>query len=251
MEPVSVVCMRWGTLYPPVYVNKLYQMVKRHLKRPFTFYCVTDDPTDLLKEVKVVPMPEIYVSPEDKVWGWRKLGVFSREMPFKGQVLFLDLDLVILDSIDSFFNFKGQFMIIENWSQRGRGIGNSSVFCFEAGTCHNVFDTYMENPQEVMRSYISEQLFISKTVAPGLLHFWPDGWCQSFKRHCVPSRFLRFKRVSMPLDAKILVFHGNPKPPDVIAGKWPGCWPPLMRKISWLENYWGASPPLDSRRKVA
>ena len=48
-------------------------------------------------------------------------------------ILFLDLDLVIVASIDCLFAHPGAFCIIENWTQRGRGIGNSSVFRFEAG----------------------------------------------------------------------------------------------------------------------
>ena len=29
-----VICMKWGTKYGPEYVNRLYGMVKRHLKGP-------------------------------------------------------------------------------------------------------------------------------------------------------------------------------------------------------------------------
>jgi len=37
-----VLCMKWGTKYGPEYVNRLYGMVRRHLKGDFRFVCLTD-----------------------------------------------------------------------------------------------------------------------------------------------------------------------------------------------------------------
>ena len=42
-EIVTVLCMKWGAKYGPDYVNRLYGMVARHLRRPFRFVCLTDD----------------------------------------------------------------------------------------------------------------------------------------------------------------------------------------------------------------
>ena len=39
----NVICMKWGDLYGPQYVNRLYAMVKRHLNIDFRFECFTDD----------------------------------------------------------------------------------------------------------------------------------------------------------------------------------------------------------------
>ena len=38
-----IVCMKWGTKYGPEYVNRLYAMVRRHLRGDFHFVCLTDD----------------------------------------------------------------------------------------------------------------------------------------------------------------------------------------------------------------
>ena len=37
-----VLCMKWGTKYGPEYVNRLYGMVRRHLRGDFRFVCLTD-----------------------------------------------------------------------------------------------------------------------------------------------------------------------------------------------------------------
>ena len=43
----TVACMRWGTLYPPDYVNRLYRGVMRNVGRPTRFLAFTDDPSGL------------------------------------------------------------------------------------------------------------------------------------------------------------------------------------------------------------
>ena len=53
-NPVNVLCMKWGTLYGPEYVNRLYGMVARNLRRPFRFVCLTDDASGIRFEVECV-----------------------------------------------------------------------------------------------------------------------------------------------------------------------------------------------------
>ena len=41
-EDNIILCMKWGTKYGAEYVNRLYNMVKRHLTLPFKMVCLTD-----------------------------------------------------------------------------------------------------------------------------------------------------------------------------------------------------------------
>lgn len=41
--PVNILCLKYGKRYPAHYVNRLYAGVSRNLRRPFQFYCCTDD----------------------------------------------------------------------------------------------------------------------------------------------------------------------------------------------------------------
>jgi hypothetical protein len=53
---------------------------------------------------------------------WRKIALWAAELPgVSGDVLFLDLDVVITGSIDSFFDYEpsATFCVIENWTQKG------------------------------------------------------------------------------------------------------------------------------------
>lgn len=63
-EVVNVVCMKWGTKYPALYVNNLASMVKRNLTLPYRFVCFTDDPTGLDNDIETFPLPVINVPPK-------------------------------------------------------------------------------------------------------------------------------------------------------------------------------------------
>lgn len=239
---VNVICMKWGDKYGPEYVNKLYSMVKRNLKKKFRFVCFTDDPKGIDKEVEIQPMPELDIPKKNQGSPWRKLTVFAKNLGgLKGQTMFIDLDVVIVDSIDCFFDFAGKdFTIIENWTQAGRGIGNSSVYILEIGKYSDVLDYYKKHTQEVVDKYDNEQIYLSKYI--GKIKYWPEEWCKSFKCHCLPGGpggiLNWFKTPILPKGARIIVFHGNPKPEDAIIGQWPGSWRKHVRPTPWVEKYW-------------
>ena len=133
---VNVICMKWGRRYSAVYVNRLHNMVKRHLSLPHRFVCFTDDPKGIDPDVEVMPLPEVRVPPGPERY-WNKVGLFSKVLgDLKGPALSLDLDLVIVDSIDCFFEFEGEFCIIRDYRNREHGwcpSGNTSVCRFEIG----------------------------------------------------------------------------------------------------------------------
>jgi hypothetical protein len=231
--------MKWGTRYTAEDVNKLYSMVKRNLTLPFRFACFTDDKKGIVQEVECFPLLTIYVPPKNDVSPWRKLTMFSKELGnLKGRALFLDLDIVIIDNIDCFFSYsQDDFCIIENWTQLGKGIGNSSVYLFTIGKYTDVLQKYNDNTEEVLKNHDNEQIFLSRNIKP--IKFWPKEWCKSFKVHCLPGGILNwFLTPKIPQNAKIIVFHGNPKPSDAAVGKWPGSWRKHVRPTSWISKYW-------------
>ncbi|NRB10938.1 MAG: hypothetical protein HRU35_04930 [Rickettsiaceae bacterium] len=235
---VNVICMKWGDKYSAKDVNTLHSMIKRHLKHKHRFVCLTDDTKDINPEVECFALPEIEV-PADKAYSpWRKLGMFSKKIAdLTGKTLFLDLDIVILEDIDCFFDYADKFTIIENWTQKGRGIGNSSVYCFTIGKHNEVLEYYQNNTEEVTNKYNNEQIYLSLKI--GDIKYWPDEWCRSFKRHCLPPYIIRyFKTPTCPKNAKIIVFHGNPKPEDAIKGGFFGSIFKYIRPTKWLLHHW-------------
>ena len=51
--------MKWGKKYGSEYVNRLYAMVRRHLRGDFHFVCLTDDAAGIRSEVQCLPIPPL------------------------------------------------------------------------------------------------------------------------------------------------------------------------------------------------
>ncbi len=129
-----VLCMKWGTKYGPEYVNRLYGMVRRHLQGDFRFVCLTDDSSGVREEVRCLPIPPLDLPAGIPERGWTKLTTFAADLHgLRGNALFLDLDVVIVDDITPFFELPGEFLIIHDWKRPWRVTGNSSVYRFVLG----------------------------------------------------------------------------------------------------------------------
>lgn len=241
---VNVVCLKWGQLYGPSYVNKLYRGVARHLTVPFRFVCFTDDPAGVDEPVECKPLPPIELLPSRPNSAHRKLSLFAETVDdLEGATLFLDLDIVIVDSIDCFFEYPGDLCIIHNWVERRKlllrarpNIGNSSVFRFTVGQHTHILDHYYANIERATNDYPAPQVFLSQ--AAGKMTFWPEEWCRSFKRHCIPITPLNLVLPpTIPANARIIVFHGRPNPDEAVNGT-RTAWYKSSRPAPWIERNW-------------
>lgn len=254
-EPVHILTMKWGTLYSADDVNRLHAQARRHLARPFRFICFTDDAAGLDAGVEPLPLPELGLPPGHTDTRWQKLALFRRDLGgLSGTALFLDLDLVIVDDLAPFFDLPGDFFIVRDDDlfrakplrkvnpARDRflhSVGNSSVFRYQIGAHGYVLDAYLADPAAATANYeISQQFQSAQLAAHGYLHYWPKGWCVSFKNDCVP-RFFRsyFAEPSLPEGAKIVLFAGNPKMSEVFSGGGHK-WYRRIGRIDWLRKAW-------------
>ncbi|MGE0115554.1 MAG: glycosyltransferase [Steroidobacteraceae bacterium] len=242
---VNVLCIKWGQKYGAHYVNVLRSMVSRHLQRPHRFICLTDDATGIDPGVEVFPMPKVGFADFDEMqpWarqhGWLKLTSFAWPLyDLQGPTLFIDLDVVIVGELDSFFDVPGEFVVIREWDKRD-GTGNTSVYRFNAGAHLDALEYFKQHADAARREYRNEQQYITTFVArQGKMQFWPEAWCRSFKRHCVRAHVLNwFLPPRIPEDARIIAFHGKPNPPDAIAGR-SGKWYRRVLPTQWIKEHW-------------
>jgi hypothetical protein len=240
MNQVNIICMKWGDKFPASYVNKLYAMVERNLNLPFRFVCFTENGKGIRPEVEIQPLPELDLPEGIPERGWRKLTVFRENFGgLSGKTLFLDLDVVIVDSIDDFFTYPGDFLIAHDQHRPKRLEGNSSVFRFEIGAYPDILKYFEENFEQVRSEVRHEQAYLSREMhKKGNMEFWPEHWVPSFKYHCAPS-WIRswFEAPSIPKGAKIILFHGLPNPPEAIKGI-SGKWYRHIQPSPWIETYW-------------
>ena len=54
-----VLCIKWGDMYGPEYVNIMYGMVARNLTGAFRLVCFTDDRTGVRPEVECITFAPI------------------------------------------------------------------------------------------------------------------------------------------------------------------------------------------------
>jgi len=245
MQAVNVLCIKWGQKYGPDYVNKLHNMVRRHLHRPFRFVCLTDDGAGIDPAIEVKPIPLIGFDEFDqrKPWtfghGWLKLTSFTEPLyDLTGRTLFLDLDIVIVDNLDPFFDQPGEFIVIKEWDKKD-GTGNTSCYLYTIGAHTDALDHLKNDYPDSISTVRNEQEFITLYLArQGKLGYWPDAWCRSFKRHCLqPGIMGWFKPPTVPAGARIIAFHGKPNPPDAIAGV-SGKWYRRVLPTQWVADHW-------------
>ena len=236
----TILCMKWGSKYGPEYVNRLYGMVRRHLRGDFRFVCLTDRSDGVHEEVLCLPIPDLALPPGIPERGWTKLTTFAADLHgLKGTALFLDLDVVIVDDITPLFELPGEFLIIHDWKRPRRITGNSSVYRFELGRHPEVLERFRAEHESIRARLRNEQAWLSEVMQQqGQLSYWPAAWCVSWKYHCIP-RFPRnyWRAPAIPSGARILVFHGVMNPPDAIAGRSQGNWRAAM-PAPWVAQYW-------------
>jgi hypothetical protein len=245
-EDRFVICMKWGTKYGPEYVNRLYAMVRRHLSGDFNFVCLTDNGEGIRPEVRCLPIPplDLHLKPGEPDRAWKKLTTFTEDLyGLRGTALFLDVDVVIVGSLDAFFEQPGEVLIIRDyprfWRFGERVTGNSSVYRFELGAHADVLANFRANMAGVQARYRNEQAYLSDYLhRQGKLGYWPDGWCPSFKYNGIPAFPTNLWREPfVPDDARIMIFHGECNPPDAMAGRRNKAFR-YIRPASWVARFW-------------
>jgi hypothetical protein len=239
--------MKWGKAYGVEYANKLHSMVRRHTKRSLRFVCFTDDAAGLDPAIEAKPLPPIELPASHQWKAWRKISLWRRELAgLSGDVLFMDLDVVVTGSIDNFFDFKpdATYCVIENWTQVGEGIGNTSAFRLRIGAHSEVFDALAADPSGTVAKFRNSQTFVSRTILS--MVYWPKDWCVSFKHTLLPRWPLNFlTTAALPAEARVVCFTGYPNPDQARDGIWPSkrraWWKPLykhVRPTPWIAEHW-------------
>ncbi|WP_431321969.1 glycosyl transferase [Rhizobium sp. YTU87027] len=220
----QVICISWGTKYGAPFINRLYAMVKRNITPPFTFTCFTDSRANLNPEILCEDLPPLDVEnmpvrtkgiwPKARLWG-PKLGNLN------GPVLFLDLDLVIVGSLDSFFEVGGpdDVVLSRNQTTPFERLGQTSLFRFPVGKLVPLQEKFRADPQGVADKYEFEQRFVTRN-APGGAKFFPRRWVLHFKQDCCwPLPLHYFLTPRLPADARVILFPRDFHPQFAVEGR--------------------------------
>ena len=197
----NVICMKWGDKFSPKYVNILASRVRQNLSCDYRFVCFTDDTTGLRPEIETRPLPEMTGLEGRPERGWRKLTLFQEKLDdLEGTALFLDLDVVIADSLDPFFGVPGSFRIIEDWNLRDR-CRQLSVFPSKLGVDRRLSISF--RTAKVYAAHRNEQAYLSWRFGEGRAQCWDPEWCQAL--NVISRRFPSDISSTEPAGVKVIV----------------------------------------------
>ncbi|UDL94333.1 hypothetical protein LGH83_17745 [Lichenihabitans sp. PAMC28606] len=258
---LTIVCMKWGQTFLAEHVNGLYRGVKRHLKEPFRFVCLTDDAAGLSAGIDARPIPDLGLPPERWTSGcWPKLSVFMPGLfDDASLVMYIDLDVVILGSLSIFVDRARAIPglhILKEWNpmlwsilpaalRPDRG-AQGSLFAWVPNQQHIIFNRFMADQEAAYAVGHTDQGFIG--LAANNKHYWPSDWTVSFKRTCVwyyPLNLV-FRRIRQPKRARVVIFHGSPRPWDLLgdaATRWGTSRKFGFGPVPWVQRYWAADAP--------
>ena len=244
MQNVNVVCVNWGDKYAPEYVTRLHAMVARNTTKNFKIYCLTDRPNAYQKPIVPIQLPTGL-----KGW-WNKMLLFKPGVLPEGEYLYFDLDVVIVDNIDCFFEFEN-FGITRDFINPDQGLlegkeYNSSIMRFTQS--EELWDFFVTNQNIWKKNQERVNFFGDQNVISAYLNQhnysnpFPDAWIWSFKIGSIRGRrpldHTTFFGAEIPKNGKVCVFHGHPNPSEVA--------------IDWVsENWCDKNHPPDRKRKIS
>jgi len=244
-----VLCMKWGTLFPADYVNVLFRACRANISGPFRFVCLTDDAKGLAPGIESMAIPDIGLRPEQ--WYtpgvWPKIALYLPDLGgLCGRALFIDLDMAVVGRLDEFFDLPGDYNCLgvgPGWAPGAapdalRTVG-TGVFAFDIGAQAQIARAFMADRDGIIGRFRNEQDFVAAS-ARGIA-FWPREWVISFKRHLAHrfglSLLLPVRRP--PATARIVAFHGEPRPAVLLKPEIWGRFPHIGRgPVGWLRDYW-------------
>ena len=186
----------WGDRYPADYAERWRRSVERNITIPHRTEIVWDEP-------------------EFPGW-WGKVALFQRTGPH----LWLDLDSVITGSLDVLAGTNAQMRIARNWARSGHGGCQSSVMYWEdARPVYDLFDAaHVQWPPSNENGALwgdQEWITLLRDTQRLKVDYFKPEHVVSYKYHC---------KTRVPDDARVVCFHGDPKP-DKVSKKWvKDCW---------------------------
>jgi len=224
--PIDCACVIHGDGYSWDYVERLYNMLQRHITPGIRLHVYTEASR---------PVPDHMIKHELYDWGvsgprrswWYKLQLFDTAH-HNGPLLYFDLDVVIARNIDWIWNLPlDNFWCLRDFKYLWRPtqhVINSSVMWFHTQKFQNVYDSFKrENLEQVFRRYYGDQDYITQAISPTDRRFFDHDRIKSWRWECKDGGWDFKKRIFLtpntgtviPEKTSVLVFHGKPKPGDV------------------------------------
>jgi hypothetical protein len=202
-------------------------MLKRHVPAPWRFTVFTEaerSVPDYMHKIALEHWPGI--AGRRSAW-WYKMQIFDPRHDL-GQVLYLDLDVVVLQSLAWMLDLDRQyFWTLRDfrylWNPMGANM-NSSIMYFDQHRFEFVHDSFVQQGLDLIKSrHRGDQDFLQVTIPSAQKRFVETNRVQSWRWQTweggIDPRTKKTKRsgsgASLGSDTSLLIFHGQPKPHQV------------------------------------
>jgi hypothetical protein len=227
IEIIDCACVIHGTAYSWQYVERLYSMLNRHLTPGIRLHVYTEAdrkvPAPMIKHELI----EWEFDRPGRGW-WYKMQLFNPEH-HAGPVLYFDLDTVIVDNIDWIWQHSTTyFWAIRDfkylWSPGHAGL-NSSVMWWDTQKYKHVWEGFLQQDlSKTMIKYRGDQDYIFDVIPKNQHRLFDIDKIKSWRWQCLDGGYNFQKKchlapktgTQLTASTSILVFHGNPKPDQVL-----------------------------------
>jgi len=224
---LDCVCVIHGDRYDWRYVENLYAMLSRHIAAGVRLHVFTESqrsvPGHMIKHT-LEEWPEI--SNGRRAW-WYKMQMFDPRLAL-GQVLYLDLDVVICGSLDWVLELDTTyFWAIHDWRRLWKpqwsGI-NSSMMYWDSSRWPQPWTRFRDlGLGEAIKRFHGDQDLLNATLPGNDVQYFPDHAVRSWRWQIhdggMDARTRRYARPNagsvVAPDTSVMVFHGRPKPHEV------------------------------------
>jgi hypothetical protein len=158
---------------------------------------------------------------------WSKLELFRPDILKNSQILYLDLDTLIVDDITEFGEYGGKFLTLRDFNTLTSI--SSGIMSFDSDETDHIFFKFIEG---LKNGYLNLKNFIGgdQQLIEKLIEL-PVDWVQdlfphkmaAFKHQCYDAKQ---KVMSIPEKTSIVCFHGKPKMGDMLEDP--------MIKLHWI-----------------
>lgn len=227
----TVACvLKSGGIYDATWVARLQRGVARHISQSHRFVCLSDMDVSCERIPLEYDWPLITANrPKKHDWTvapawWSKVELFRKGLFGDDTVLYLDLDSLIVGSLDAIVAYPHRFtMAADPWRYETQKC--SAVMAWR-GDYSFIFDQFAANPDEIAHRYdvnephngrIGDQAFIEDTVKA-------DTFRNLFGGRSIASYKVDNCQNAPPADAAVVMFHGLPKMNDLHHGWVPAAW---------------------------
>jgi len=224
---IDCACVIHSNGYAWEYVDKLYNMLQRVRPDGIRLHVYTEHDRPVgphLIKHNLENWPG--VAGHKKSW-WYKLQLFNRDL-FNGNLLYFDLDTVIVREIDWITELDTNYL----WGIRDfrylqtpmKQSLNSSVMWFSVPKFGWLWDEFKTRDlATTMRRYPGDQDYIQDQLGHNRYRLMPESQFQSWRWQCVDGGYdFQRRRHKIPgvgglidPNTSVLVFHGHPKPHEI------------------------------------